>query len=252
MGKRYTLLNIVLLIIAIILGERIYNIWNNYIKKPSSIVIKASKIINNEDTREYIKRSNPQIFYQTIVDKNLFHPNRREIKTEEEFNSQIAPPKFILSGVVLMGDTKIAIIEDPISHKTNRYHEKDSILNYTIDSITNDKVFIKKGDNKFEVNLLDSSKKRHMISPNAGIPSPIQTPAIQPPIPPIPISPFRERQESPGKREREERQKMREKQRYPQPYNPQQPQIMPPPMGNIPPDNYMNSPDINLPEEENY
>ena len=169
--KGYTLINLGLIAVIVILAGNIYNIWSDYMKKPSSIIIKTSRNISSIHKKDNPSRKlKPSIFYQPIIDKNLFHPSRKVIEQREMSNFKIAPSKFILSGIVFIDGKKIAIVEDPVSRKVDRYNEGDKILDYTIYKITRDKIFLRKNGESFELKLFDKRKRRIRPFQRAKIP----------------------------------------------------------------------------------
>jgi type II secretory pathway component PulC len=169
--KGYTLINLGLIAMIAILIGKIYNIWDDYMKKPSSIIIKTSRNISNIHKKDNpVKKLKPSIFYQPIIDKNLFHPSRNVTEPKERFNSKIAPSKFILSGIVFIDNKKIAIVEDPVSRKVAKYNEGDNILDYTIYKITRDKIFLRKNGESFELKLFDKRKRKHRPLPKTKTP----------------------------------------------------------------------------------
>ncbi len=104
--------------------------------------------------------------YGGIAAKNLFSPTRTEVVSAPAGSlvgavSPPAPPapKPFLLGVVI-GDTTIAYLEDPTSKRVAGYRVGDSITGGTLESITFDRVILKRGDGVLEVKLKDPAKPR--------------------------------------------------------------------------------------------
>jgi hypothetical protein len=112
--------------------------------------------------------------YHSVVDDNLFSPDRKgpmpeTDKTEEdaepvEDEVRISGEKVMLYGVVLFGGYKAALINNPENHPKgvqNRWvKEGDSIANLKIREIHPDQVILSDSEGQYRVMLYDPDKVR--------------------------------------------------------------------------------------------
>jgi len=110
--------------------------------------------------------------YQSVVDDNLFSPDRTgplpEIeKPEAEPMAEevrISGEKIMLFGVVLFGGYKTALINNPENQPKGVQHrwvkEGDSIANLKVREIHSDQVILSDSDGQYRVMLYDPDKER--------------------------------------------------------------------------------------------
>jgi hypothetical protein len=109
--------------------------------------------------------------YTMIADDNLFHPNR-EIPTVKTAEQELPKPEFILYGTTITNDTRLAYLSDkkaPLTtpgrgERQSVLHEGNTLSGYTLKEILPDKVIMVRGEDKIEVNIFDSSKKRPQVA----------------------------------------------------------------------------------------
>jgi hypothetical protein len=144
-----------------------------------------------------------------IATKNLFSPSRAEVEsTPSPVAGPVAPhpppaPKPFLQGVVIREASATAYLEDPNSKRVAGYRVGDSITGGTVESITSDRVVLKRPDGLLEIKLKDPSKPRPVAAEAPGQPAPPRPgapppqPGVAPPqagvqgAPPVPGSPAR-------------------------------------------------------------
>jgi hypothetical protein len=105
--------------------------------------------------------------YISITERNLFHPER---KMPEPVREEIAVerPDFVLYGTMMIGDVKIAYMEDmnsPLSTPGRGKRQKavskgDRLSGYILDEVYQDRVLMVKEDDSIEVNIIDPSKPK--------------------------------------------------------------------------------------------
>ena len=105
--------------------------------------------------------------YISITERNLFHPDRKipEPVIEE---TAVARPEFVLYGTMMIGDVKIAYMEDmnsPISTPGRGKRQKavskgDRLSGYILDEVYQDRVLMVKEDDSIEVNIIDPSQPK--------------------------------------------------------------------------------------------
>ena len=114
-----------------------------------------------------IKKNAFQSDYIIIAERNLFHPERKIPEPEEE-TVAIERPDFVLYGTMIIGDVKIAYMDDlksPLSTpgrgKRQRAVKKGGKLGgYTLIEVFQDRVVMGKEDDSIEVNIIDPSNPK--------------------------------------------------------------------------------------------
>lgn len=132
--------------------------------------------------------------YAVIAEQNLFHPDRKipEKKEEKKPGPPEPKPDFVLDGVIVTGDMKIAFMEDkkqPVNTpgRPNRQTPLkigESMSGYMLMEIDEDKVVMRKGDDRIVVDLINPKKTREHVStgpaPAQGAPkSPASRPVVK-------------------------------------------------------------------------
>lgn len=190
MPRRYFLINLAFLVIAIFLGFKLYKAFS----KPLDIPVQASEKIQRPKTEENINTGTELNIsnYETIVQKDLFRPSRSAAPPEMSF--PLEKPK--LFGTIIMGSGKSAILEDPITKTKKQYNLNDSVSGFIISDIQEDRVVLLRGAEKIEVMLREVKDATSMMQPPAvrqlppQRPQPVTRPRLVPtPRPPIPQAP---------------------------------------------------------------
>jgi hypothetical protein len=113
----------------------------------------------------------PPSDYSVIAENNLFHPDRKLVVSKDG-NQPLQEPEFVLYGTVLTGDVKVAYMEDLKSPYTTQgrgkrqraLHIGEELSGYIVSKIYKNRVVMVRGDEKIEVNLLDSTHKRETVT----------------------------------------------------------------------------------------
>jgi type II secretory pathway component PulC len=121
--------------------------------------------------------------YTIIAEDNLFHPDRKipPVKTAEQ---ELPKPEFVLYGTMITDDNRLAYLSDrkaPLTtpgrgERQSVLHEGNTLSGYTLREILPDKVIMVRGEDKIEVDVVDSSKKRSQV---ATQPTPTQQPVAK-------------------------------------------------------------------------
>jgi hypothetical protein len=107
--------------------------------------------------------------YDTIVEKNLFSPDRMANITAQASpvvteDLRISGEKVMLYGVVMIGNEKTAMINNPSKgSNVSEYRwvkEGDSISNLSVAQITKDQIVLKDGFQQYHISLFDPDKER--------------------------------------------------------------------------------------------
>jgi len=98
--------------------------------------------------------------YNVIVAKHLFNPSRSEGAVASPAPAAPLPPKPMLLGVVVDGQTSRAYLEDASTKRVFGYKIGDQVSGGRLEEITDGKVVIARPDGPMEVLLHDPSKPR--------------------------------------------------------------------------------------------
>ncbi len=113
------------------------------------------------------KKTAFQSDYIIIAERNLFNPERRIPEPVNE-EAVVARPDFVLYGTMMIGDVKIAYMEDiktPLStpgrgKRQQALRKGERLSGYTLDEVYQDRVLMVKDDDEVEVNIIDPSKPK--------------------------------------------------------------------------------------------
>lgn len=157
MLRNFFIINILLCIVAGFLVYQLYTVLNRRMAEPSAISA-GGPVSGQSDVRLNIERR-PQGSYEVIAEKNLFHPSRMSMKTEQA-GTQATPPaeKPVLFGTIILGDSKSALLQDPSSKTTKMYSLNESFSGYVVSDIQEDKVVLTWDGQPFEVKLREGKK----------------------------------------------------------------------------------------------
>lgn len=178
----------------VFVGMRIYDLWREGPPElPKEKRAKVSAVV--EEVKKGLET--PQIVStKSIIEKNLFDPERGATKTKEAEASSIAIQRIrsmVLLGTAILGNDRYAILQQPAdsrpaAQKTHtgqpgllRLKLGDTVEGFKLSEIQEKKVVFTKGASRVEV-LLDFSRKVEDGKPS--VPSPTAPrPAVTPRIP---------------------------------------------------------------------
>ncbi len=206
MSSRYGIPCILLFFIVLILGYENYETWSS----PSAVTPKRDTGKKGETKPEpptsagALKETAPREAFNTIAEKNVFNPDRKEFATVEAAGAGGKPvvrPQITLYGVVIGEDYQTASVINPGRplHKGEREMKTlkigDMVGDYKLTKITQDRIVMEAGEDSFEVLLYDPRvPKKRMEARTPTQPAtvtstiPASTPpgATQPGFPPAP------------------------------------------------------------------
>ena len=141
MFRNFLVINVVLFIIACFLGAELYGTLNRPMEVPTESLVAAEKKAaqDNEKKSQFIR---PKSF-DVIASANLFNPDRTSKK--EEAKVVVTPPpknQPKLFGTIIIGDRKLAILEDPGTRERKTFGLSESVGGYVITGISEDKVVL--------------------------------------------------------------------------------------------------------------
>ena len=138
------------------------------IKKEVKVVIPNPKVMRAQDEKKQHQNDIAYSDYFPIIDKNMFHPERVP-PAEKKEEKRIIRPEIILHGTLIIGERKIAYIED----KKNPYSTPgrgkrqvalapgSSIGSYTLKEINPESIILVYGEDKMIVNLRDQKDRKY-------------------------------------------------------------------------------------------
>jgi hypothetical protein len=166
-------INLVLLIIIILLGGKLYSVFSYTADIPTKAVGKTDEKakVDIKPVDRVINESNVQL----IAKLDLFRPGRAPFVAEKkdapvEQAAPGNPPK--LFGTILLNNQETAILQDPATKKTAMYHVNDTVAGYKVSEILEEKVVLLKGAEKVEIKLREdkgvTAPKRVARKPRAA------------------------------------------------------------------------------------
>lgn len=147
----------------------------------------------------------PAVF-QSVSDKNIFSPDRKEFPValiKPEITKPPVRPNLQLFGVVVGPEFRSAMINNPTrradrgERETITVREGDRVGEYKVATITEDRITLESSGDSFDLLLYDPAKqkKRPTVAPTTTPPPPTPTPprpgvaTITTPRPPTPAPP---------------------------------------------------------------
>lgn len=122
MLKHMHLLNILLLGIIIVLSIKTYRVYEDIRGLPDMTALvdaEADGLEGHSQTEKKDFQSEQEDIgteerknYDIIVEKNLFHPERRAVKTENKQQKVFIKTDIVLYGTIVSGDYRVAFVED--------------------------------------------------------------------------------------------------------------------------------------------
>jgi hypothetical protein len=151
MNSKMWLMNLVLLGIAAIFWSKAYGVWSHRYVMPGEE--RGAKPVEKSVVTTHLnrKRVHPVSYYDVVVKKNLFSPDRsvpeEESPTEEVIKEIPAlPEKIFLYGVILMNGYETALVSNPSREPGARKE-----------------VWVKVGDSLGDLKVLDIKKERIVL-----------------------------------------------------------------------------------------
>ena len=136
--------------------------------------------------------------YTIIADDNLFHPER-VIPAEKTDSQPLEQPEFVLYGTLITNGVRVAYLEDLKSPRSTQGRGRrqavvkigDSMSGFIVKEIDRDKIVMARGEERMEVNVMESSK--HKRGATGGASKEIKPPTektISPASPKLPSTPL--------------------------------------------------------------
>jgi len=207
MSPRYGILCAFLFLFILLLSYENYETWSS----PGALAYKKEGDKKGEGKPEPLpgipaaKDAAPRQSFDIVSEKNIFNPDRKEFSSQATpgMGKPITRPPITLYGVVIAENYQIASIINPGRplHKGEREIKTikigDSVGEYKLTKIMQDRIVLEGGEDSFEVLLYDprSPKKRLEVktpSVPAAITSAVPSapfPEVRPTVPPAAVAP---------------------------------------------------------------
>ena len=178
------IINLILACLVAFFGTKIYRVWSEPSGPTVEITRVASKKRVQSRPRRVVRKSKvkPSSFYQVVVEKNLFSPERKgpepesgDEKEKDTVEGEKGPGNILLYGIVVKGSYRKALLSNPDRTKDKRrfvwVSVGDSLGDYKLVDIQSEKVFLEKGGKRYELSLYAGKKRRNLPRPKKSIPT---------------------------------------------------------------------------------
>ena len=163
MFKKFLPLNIFLLGLVIFLTARFVQTM-----RTSSSVDTMGPVIKGQYQHESLlprKKIRPINYYSVIPRNDLFSPERQPPGDDDEgedSDSLATPPNedYILHGTILIGEEKVAFVEDKKTRAVERYYLGDKIGDFTVTEMARDEIILSKKTRRESIRLFEADRKK--------------------------------------------------------------------------------------------
>ncbi len=186
--KNFNLLNILLLSVIVLSAQ--YSFFLSHTAKPFSTLPAVKKSFEaGENTPVEIQKPSPAD-YVIVSEENLFHPERK-IPVEKKEEQPLPKPDFVLYGILITDDMRIAYMEDLKAPRNTPGRGKrqtalrkgDTLSGFALKEIETDKVVMLRGEEKIVIPVSDPSRQREQHEPVVTTTTPKQPQRRTPGIP---------------------------------------------------------------------
>lgn len=198
MGKKFYLINMLLLLIVVLLAVENYDESTkpDPVSKETASTRQRATVASLPASVGEKKEAPAPAQFRTISDKNIFSPDRKEfpIPLVSEVKKPPVRPNVTLFGVVIGEGFQSAVITNPTrradkgERETMTIKEGQRVGEYTVAKVLPDRITLESPGDSFDVLLYDPTKqkKRPVVTPPPSSP-----PAVSPgsPVPARPYTP---------------------------------------------------------------
>jgi general secretion pathway protein N len=96
--------------------------------------------------------------YTAVTERPLFTPSRHPATTQTSSRPASESSAIVLTGIVIAGDDKVALVADTNAGSLARYREGQTIGGWTLVTIQQDHIVIERGATRREIKLVDKSR----------------------------------------------------------------------------------------------
>ena len=181
MSRRFWLINLLLIFILVLLSVKVYGVWTRpntrgveaVASKPKPVPASSFVSVGGK------KETAPAKGFQSISEKNLFSPERKEfpILASPDGKKGSGRPNIVLYGVTLGEDYQAALITNPGRRAERGERETMSVKvgekvgEYQVAKISADRITLENEGDSFDVLLYDASQPKKRSAPPTPPPS---------------------------------------------------------------------------------
>ena len=130
--------------------------------------------VSRERHQDVGRTSHASGYYELIVTRSLFSPNRTDLAPSETTGrAELTRPTLALYGVAISDDTRVAFVQDLATKQLATYKTGDRLAGGRLERIEPDRVVIMRPDGRLEV-LLHRPKESESLSLSQPAQSPEQ------------------------------------------------------------------------------
>lgn len=152
------------------------------------------KIVEGKEGNPAAAQPPSPMEYTVVAEQNVFNPERKipvEKTSDQEKEKLLPKPEFVLYGTLISDDTRVAYLDDlkekvpagSISGTRGRRQKTlrvgNNLSGYTLKEVYPDRVVMERGENRIELQVIDSSRAK--TRETVGTPSTVA--AQRPPVP---------------------------------------------------------------------
>jgi hypothetical protein len=188
MAKKYYLINLLLILIIAFLVDENYKEWTSPPPAGKETAGSKQKTMLAMSSSPAGKKEMPApAVFQSVSDKNIFSPDRKEFPValaKPEIRKPPVRPNLQLFGVAVGPEFRSAMINNPTrradrgERETITVREGDRVGEYKVATITEDRITLESSGDSFDLLLYDPAKqkKRPAVAPTTTPPPPTPTP----------------------------------------------------------------------------
>jgi len=160
--NNYVLINFSLAVIVVLLGVKLQHVLTTHIEIPAKPA-SQSQLRHERKIRRTADHTDSRS-YDIVAAGNLFNPSRSAMEKPVQGSPPVSKKDLPqLFGTVIMGDERLAILEDRSARKTSLYKVNDSVSGFVLSRILEDRVILQRGDDSLEVKLRAEKKFRRPV-----------------------------------------------------------------------------------------
>lgn len=106
--------------------------------------------------------------YAEVTGRPLFSSTRRPAPPQAAQRGSLEPASLVLTGVILVGEDRTALVQEAMSPKPTRLKEGQEIQGWLVRSILPDRIVIRRGTVEQEVKLHDDPQRTQAGAPAAA------------------------------------------------------------------------------------
>lgn len=149
-----------------IIAASVFYIYTNFININVGFAPPKNIAAETQEVKIEAEQTPSSVEYSIIADLNLFHPER--IIPPEKKAEQLSKPDFVLYGIIIAEETKIAYLEDLKAPHTTAGRGKrqktlqlgQTLSGYTLKEVHRDKILMTKAEDVIEVKINANRKAR--------------------------------------------------------------------------------------------